>query len=132
MYPINPDTKLISISKVIVFPDSTLSTTSIKSYIKQFFELNQSGGTKNVDKLSKRNRSKMPSFTTGISLDQDSLIVYDCDMELNYVHGAIGQSLITQEGGDHFGFKIKTFIKKGKLRYEFTNMIHAYIFSGIY
>ena len=130
--PYNKETGLVSISNVLIIPDATKTSKQIKAQIANFFETNSFGGTKTPNRLSKKNKDKLPQFSAGITVDQDSLLIYDCNMELNYYHTAGPLGTLSKEGGDEFGYKLKLFFKKGKVKYEFTNFTHGYAWEGMY
>ena len=73
--PYNKETGLVSINNILILPDANKSLKDIKAQIASFFETNQNGGTKKPNRLSKKNKDKLPQFSAGITLNQDSLII---------------------------------------------------------
>lgn len=128
--PINPQTKLVSVNKVVELKNKELSVKDIHDIADRFITTYQSANT-TKPRNSKKDADKMPNFMAKKSLNQDSLVIYDMTMHLDYLHtGGLGTGGMT--GGDIIQFRLQLFIKPGRFKYDFTSFVHNYAFKDMY
>lgn len=125
--PINPDTKMVSVNNVVHVKDT--SVTKIKEIADKFIQSNSSTTAFGaVNKLTRKTKDKMPTFYGRKVLDQDSIVTYDIQMTIFYPHtsGGLLPTASSDMATDLFTFKLLIYIKKGRFKYDFTNITHSY------
>ena len=121
--PINPDTKMVSVSNVVIVKDTSI--IEIKKIADNFITTKSSNiGFGATNRLTKKTITKMPIFYAKKALEQDSIVLYDFQMTIYYPHTFGGMT--SDMANDLFDFKLLLYFKKGKFKYDFTNMIHTY------
>jgi hypothetical protein len=129
--PVNSETKLVSVNKVVILSDTSTPINKIKQQADNFIKSNSSVNVQaNPYKFSKKDRDKMPPFQATKSLDEENMVIYDIRIYPDYYHTAGGFGPVAMKGGDVFEIKLKLYLKKGKFRYDFTNMSHNYVFTN--
>lgn len=123
--PINTQTKLVSVNKVVELKNKELSVKDIHDIADRFITTYQSANTTKPP-YSKKDKDKMPNFLARKTLNQDSIVIYDMTMVLDYFHSGGMMSTSSLTGGDIVQFRLQLFIKQGRFKYDFTSFVHNY------
>ncbi len=114
-FPINPSTGLVSINNVMV-----LSGRSKKS-LKETAELFVKSYSDNINPATIKDNNdkiKMPSFGAKKTLDEDSVLAFDCN------YSAVDLKRMIMET---ISFKMLFYLKDNKCKYDLTNFSYLYV-----
>lgn len=122
--PRNPNTQLISISKVIALNEG--SNIKNKEKVDRFFQAySEVSAESSLQKTSRVIEGKIvPIFLASKMLEEDSALSYDCLLQAygakqSRAFGSVGP--ITA----FISFKISIYIKLDKIKYECTNFVYS-------
>lgn len=122
--PINSATGLVSVNKVVEAKGKTVQDLkkAANFFISSYSDPNALSVSMNDKKAKKQNA--LPRFTAIKSLEQDSTVVFECQMIINPEKKIQWDNTKTV---NYIGFKINFYFKAEKFKYDITNISHKAI-----
>lgn len=122
--PINPATGLVSVNKVVEVKGKTVQylKETAEFFISSYSDPNALSVSMN-DKKAKTQKA-LPRFTAKKSVDQDSALIFECQMKINPEKKIQWDDTKTV---NYISFKINFYFKTEKVKYDITNFSHKAI-----